>query len=122
MEPNKDPKQRRRELRQEATPAERALWLMLRNFSLEGRKFRRQHSIGPFIADFCCVPEKLVIELDGQVHFNPGTQDYDHQRQQYLEREGYIVLRFENKQVFETPEAVLQAIRNHFEDNMAREL
>lgn len=94
---------------------------MLRNFNQEGRKFRRQHSIGPFIADFCCVQEKLVIELDGQVHFNPGAQDYDYNRQQYIEQEGYTVLRFENKRVFETPEAVLQAIRNHFEGNMARD-
>ncbi len=121
MEHDKTPKQRRRVLRQAATPAEKAMWLLLRNFRLLGRKFRRQHSIGPFIADFCCVHEKLVIELDGQVHYQPGAQDYDHQRSEYLKEQGFQVLRYENRQVFEAQDSILHDIQMHFEEYQARQ-
>lgn len=64
----------------------------------------------------------LVIELDGQVHLNPGAQEYDYHRDQFIKSQGFTILRFENRTVFEIPDAVLHAIRAHFEENMSREL
>ena len=69
---------------------------------------------------FCCVHEKLIVELDGQVHFNLGAQEYDYQRTEYLKSEGYQVLRFENKQVFEFPDLVLHHINLYFEEYQAK--
>ena len=66
-------KLRRRRLRNAATPAERALWLMLKGRQLGGRKFRRQHSIGPYIVDFYCPGERLIVELDGAVPDDPAA-------------------------------------------------
>jgi very-short-patch-repair endonuclease len=59
----------RKKLRNNSTSAEATLWTYLKNRQLEGRKFRRQHSIGNYIADFYCPEEQLVIELDGEGHF-----------------------------------------------------
>jgi very-short-patch-repair endonuclease len=58
-------KQYRKTLREKSTSAEVALWNLLKNKQLEGRKFRRQYSLGKYIADFCCPAEKMIIELDG---------------------------------------------------------
>ena len=107
-------KQHRRELRETMTPAEAALWTLLRKRQLEGRRFRRQHSIGPFIVDFFCPEEKLAIELDGAVHDDPGREEYDDARTVSLEAHGIRVVRFENREVFDDPEAVLEAIAMHF--------
>ena len=59
---------RRKKLRRNLTPAEAFLWTVLKNSNLAGRKFRRQHSVGNYILDFYCDSEKLVVELDGEVH------------------------------------------------------
>ena len=64
----------RRELRHNLTPAEAALWKMIRGSRLDGRKFRRQHSVGLYILDFYCPAEKLAVELDGQVHSSGQAQ------------------------------------------------
>ena len=107
----------RKELRSNATPAEAFLWLQLKGAQLEGRKFRRQHGIKNFIVDFYCAKEKLVIELDGQVHFNKDAQAYDLKRQQIIEALGYKVIRFENKMVFDFLPSVLLEIRQSFIEN-----
>ena len=66
---------RARELRKDMTPAEKMLWARLRNRQLSDLKFRRQHPIGPFVADFYCARHSLVVEIDGEID---GTQtDYD---------------------------------------------
>jgi very-short-patch-repair endonuclease len=104
----------RKELRANLTPAEARLWSMLKNSQLEGRKFRRQHSISGYILDFYCSSEKLGIELDGEVHFNERAALYDHERSLFLKYFGVRVLRFENKWVFEEPEWLLDRIRNAF--------
>jgi very-short-patch-repair endonuclease len=70
-------KKARRDLRKNLTPAEATLWLMLKNKQLEGRRFRRQFSIGNFIVDFYCPSEKLVIELDGANHFTNSGSNAD---------------------------------------------
>ncbi|WP_313113999.1 endonuclease domain-containing protein [Aequorivita sediminis] len=91
----------RRRLRNNATPAEAFLWKYLQRSQLEGRKFRRQHSIQNYIMDFYCASEGLIIELDGQVHINPKAEEYDRKRDTFLEDMGFIVLRYENKMVFD---------------------
>ena len=107
-------RQHRKDLRQNLTPAEAFLWKQLQHKKLDGRKFRRQHSIDYFIVDFYCASEKLIIELDGQVHGNPMAEEKDAKRDVYLEALGYTVLRFENKMVFEHLSSVLREIKENF--------
>lgn len=94
-------------------------WKLLQKSQLEGRKFRRQHSAGPYILDFYCPAEKLAVELDGESHRDPGRSEYDDDRADALKRHGIRVIRFENREVFENPEGVLLAIANHFKDHPA---
>jgi very-short-patch-repair endonuclease len=91
-------------LRNSSTSAEVALWLMLKSKKLEGRKFRRQYSIGSYIVDFCCPSEKLIIELDGNPHGEYHRIQKDENRDNYLKSLGFTVLRFENRIVFQDPE------------------
>jgi len=107
-------KSRRRNLRHELTPAEARLWTYLQDGQLHGRKFRRQHSIGPYIVDFYCPSEKLVVELDGSAHDHHTAFLRDETRSCYLEGLGIRVLRIENHAVFEDPDAVLDLIAQCF--------
>jgi very-short-patch-repair endonuclease len=77
---------------------------MLKSRKPEGRKFRRQHSIGNYIVDFCCPSEKLIIELDGNPHGEYHKIQKDEIRDTYLENVGFTVIRFENRFVFQEPE------------------
>jgi very-short-patch-repair endonuclease len=104
----------RRELRSNLTPAEAKLWSLLKNSQLEGRKFRRQHSFGGYILDFYCSSEKLGIELDGEVHFNERAAQCDLERELFLEYFGIRVLRFENKDVFESRTWMIDRIKESF--------
>ena len=104
----------RRELRNQLTPAEAKLWDYLKASKFDGRKFRRQHSVGPFILDFYCPGEHLAIKLDGQVHLSISARDYDRERDVFLAHFGIPVLRFENNFVFECPEYVMGHIKEHF--------
>ncbi len=103
----------RRHLRRSLTPAEATLWKALQGLKLAGMKFRRQHSIGNYVVDFYCPKSKLVIELDGEKHFNSMASDYDLRRSESLNRHGIRVIRFENRAVFENAEGVLHAIKEH---------
>jgi very-short-patch-repair endonuclease len=107
-------KENRKRLRNSLTPAEAKLWSLLENSKLENRKFRRQHSVGPYVLDFYCPAEKLCVELDGAAHFTDGGHEYDSARTEYLETLNILVVRFENKDVFENTEGVLEEIRRHF--------
>ena len=107
-------KEFRKELRKNPTKAESQLWKALQKSQLEGRKFRRQHSIGNYIVDFYSSKEKLIVELDGQVHDNFVNEEYDNKRTNYLEELGLKVLRFENYLVFEQLDMVLEAIKTEF--------
>ncbi len=109
-------KERRRELRNNLTPAEASLWKALQNKQLEGRKFRRQHSVGNYILDFYCPAEQLAVELDGAGHFTAAGIEADRVRDKFLGELGITVLRFENRQVFEQLEMVLEKIRVHFKE------
>jgi len=107
-------KNNRKQLRKNGTPAEAFLWQQLSGKKLEGRKFRRQHSIDYYIVDFYCASEKLIIELDGEVHNNPIAEEYDEKRSEHLEKLGFTIIRFENKMVFDHLPSVLMEIRDNF--------
>lgn len=97
-----------RSLRQRQTEAESRLWGALRDRRFAEWKFRRQHPIAGFVADFACPAAKLVIELDGGQH---GDQvDADASRTEKLEANGWTVIRFWNYQLFDDLDAVLIAI------------
>jgi len=104
----------RQELRKNTTSAEGTLWMYLRNKKLEGRKFRRQFSIGNVIVDFYCPSEKLAIELDGASHYDSVGAGNDEKKEIFLRGRGIVILRFENKEVFSNPERVLDEIKAHF--------
>ena len=90
----------RTKLRSNLTPAEAALWKMIQASKLEGRKFRRQHSVGTYIVDFYCPGANLVIELDGLIH--EGQREADQARQRELVALGVNVLRFPNEEILAT--------------------
>jgi very-short-patch-repair endonuclease len=110
----KDLKSFRTSLRNRSTSAEAALWDLLKSKKLEGRKFRRQYSIGSYIVDFCCPSEKLIIEVDGDPHGEYHNIQKDEIRDNYLANLGFIVLRFENRFVFQDPEYIKSEIRKIF--------
>ena len=111
----------RQYLRNNMTPAEVALWKLLRERQVCGLKFRRQFGAGPYVLDFYCPELRLAVELDGRPHFSDMGMAYDHQRSVYLEREhGIHVLRFENRDVFESPETILYEIRCFREKNIEK--
>lgn len=101
-----------RELRGNLTEAEKKLWYRIRKKNM-GTRFRRQRPIPPYIVDFICLEKKLIVELDGGQH---GEQeDYDRKRTEFLEAQGYRVLRFWNNEVMRNIEGVLQAIDSELE-------
>ena len=104
----------RKELRNNGTSAEATLWTMLKNKQLEGRKFRRQYSVGYYILDFYCTSERLAIELDGAGHFTSAGFESDRKRTAFLNSHNIRVIRFENRDIFEHPEAVLENIKQNF--------
>jgi very-short-patch-repair endonuclease len=98
-----------RRLRREATDAERRVWQSIRNRQIEGRKFRRQVPIGPYVADFLCAEARLVIELDGGQHADRAA--YDERRTAWLREQGYRVIRFWNVDVMTNFHGILDRIR-----------
>ena len=81
-------------LRKRMTPGELKLWRRLSGKKFYGLKIRRQAPVGPYIADFLCVEKMAIIEVDGESHIGEEKYDEDQERQKYLEREGFTVLRF----------------------------
>jgi very-short-patch-repair endonuclease len=96
------------ELRRELTPAEKKLWAHLRERQFNGIKFRKQHALGRFIADFISIKSRLIIELDGSQHLDQAQ--YDVERTRYFESKGYQVLRFWNHQVMNDMNGAMRAI------------
>ena len=88
------------------TDAERALWFEVRDRRLEGFKFRSQWSLGPFVADFCCLSARLVVEVDGGQH----DEKTDAARTAWLNDRGFRVVRFWNNDVLTNMDGVLQVI------------
>ena len=103
-------KERRRELRQRSTPEEKLLWKNLRDNKL-GVKFKRQHSVGGYILDFFCSSERLIIEIDGEIHNTNENKEYDAVRDDYFKELGYVTLRFSNEDIKNNLEEVLSKIK-----------
>ena len=106
----------RKRLRNNLTPAEATLWKLIKNKKLEGRKFRRQHSIGNYILDFYCPELKIAIELDGEDHYWDEGIKRDKIKTAFLKTFNIEILRFENKTVFQDPEFVLKIIKKKIRD------
>ncbi|MHB1156548.1 MAG: endonuclease domain-containing protein [Phycisphaerales bacterium] len=104
---------RARQLRHDAPIPERILWGVLRDRRLADYKFRRQHPLGPFFADYCCPRARLVIELDGMTHDARAKQDA--QRTRIIESLGYRVIRFTNDDLLKHREAVALTILNELQ-------
>lgn len=109
-----------RELRQTSTEAEKLLWERLRNRKLNGLKFRRQHPIDKYIADFYCHEKKLIVELDGAVHDINENAGYDKARTVELGGLKINVIRFRNEEIDNSMESVLKKIAE-FADVLSRE-
>lgn len=101
-----------RELRKKQTKAEEIFWQLVRNRKFNNLKFRRQHQIGNYIADFYCDELRLVIEFDGEVHNSPEQQKHDSKRDKFLTSSGFKVLRFKNQEILNSPESVFEEIEN----------
>jgi adenine-specific DNA-methyltransferase len=102
-------------MRHDATDAERRLWRSLRSNQM-GFAFRRQHPIGPYIADFACLTAQLVIELDGGGHCEPAAMDYDKERDDYLRARGFRVVRISNREVLVNLDGVLREIERRLKE------
>lgn len=101
---------KRKFLRNNMPNAEIILWANIKGKQLEDYKFRRQYSVGPYVIDFYCPKLKLALELDGDSHFVEGAQEYDRQRQDFIESFGIKFLRFTNNEVYENLEGVIDEI------------
>jgi very-short-patch-repair endonuclease len=99
-------------LRANTTAAEDILWRHLRRLELTGSHFRRQVPIGPYVADFACLKQRLIIEVDGSQHGNDIDRRRDEVRTHWLNSEGYRVMRFWNNEVMNQTEAVMEAIHD----------
>jgi very-short-patch-repair endonuclease len=109
-----------RQNRKDLTAAEKILWLHLRDRRLEGFKFRRQHPIADFIADFFCLECNLVVEVDGGYHTEKEQQQYDEGRTYELKELKIKVIRFTNNEVIEDTLSVLNEIKRHLKDKRGR--
>ncbi|MCX2838064.1 endonuclease domain-containing protein [Salinimicrobium sp. MT39] len=104
-----------RELRGKETKAEKLLWSFLCNRQLQV-KFRRQHPINQYIVDFYCHELKLVIEADGGIHDRKEQKEYDHMRNEHLQKFGITLMRFRNSEIFNTTEHVVRLIKNQVDN------
>lgn len=102
---------RAKSLKRAMTPAEKILWEELRNSKLDGHKFRRQHPIGKFIADFYCHEKKLVIELDGGIHNDEDVKERDEGRTYELESFELHIVRFTNENICRDLDNVLKRLK-----------
>jgi very-short-patch-repair endonuclease len=109
----------RSNLRRNLTPAEALLWKNLQKSQLNGKKFRRQHSIGPYTVDFYCPEFRVAVELDGAEHLTIAGSRKDQKRDEFLNRLNVRVIRFESRWIFENLEGVLNTIRAALEPPLA---
>jgi very-short-patch-repair endonuclease len=107
-------------LRDNLTREEKSLWERLRKKQFHGLRFKCQHPIGNYIADFYCHSIKLVIEVDGENHHRPEQKLHDNIRTEYLRNLGISILRFTNDKVEKDLESVLVEIAQYVENNRMR--
>ncbi|MDW3193386.1 MAG: endonuclease domain-containing protein [Cytophagales bacterium] len=117
---NPDVFEKAKTLRKHMTKEEKILWNELRANKLEGLRFKPQHPIQFFMADFYCHKARLVIEIDGASHIDPDQQEYDEQRTLQLESLGLTVIRFKNWEVSNELEGVLSTIKRVTADLIVR--
>jgi very-short-patch-repair endonuclease len=98
----------RQKLRRELTPAEKIFWHQVGNRRFYNLKFRRQHGIGPYIVDFYCPERLLVVEIDGDTHAGDLAISKDSTRTQYIQKFGYFVVRYTNREVIFNINGVLE--------------
>jgi very-short-patch-repair endonuclease len=106
-----------RQLREQGTDAERALWQRLRSRLLQGAKFRRQLALGPYVADLVCIEARVIVECDGGQH---NGSAHDVERDRWLKAQGWRVLRFWNNEVLQNVDGVLTVIAQALEEAAAR--
>ena len=106
-----------RRLRRDSTKPERLVWALLRGRRCRGIRFRRQHPVGPYIADFACLSPRLIVEIDGSSHDHRGEHDVE--RTEYLRSVGWRVVRFSNEDVLNDPQVVVDAIARELTDTSA---
>ena len=105
-------------LRKSMTEAERLLWNKLRNSRLNGYKFRRQHPIYRFIADFYCHEARLIVEIDGEIHNEARNKEHDDGRTFELQELDTRVIRFTNQEIFNSIDMVLNTIHSAIEQSL----
>ena len=103
-------RKRARFLRRTMTKAEVILWTRLRGKQLGGHKFRRQHPIGPYIADFACTSQQIVLEVDGWTHSSDAEREHDQRRTEFMAELGWTVIRVENDDVYSEEDRTLNYI------------
>jgi very-short-patch-repair endonuclease len=99
-----------RTLRRKLTRAETILWSRLRRDQVDGYRFRKQHPVGPYVADFACLIAKLIVEVDGGTHSTDRERAYDRARDTYLRERGWRVLRVWNDDIYKNSDGVLEMI------------
>ena len=109
-------KDRRQDLRNSLTPPEARLWKILKGKQILEFKFRRQHSIKNYIVDFYCPKAKLIIEIDGLQHNEPGICEEDIKRDTVLQGYGFTILRFSNLDIMNQINAVIQEIEQKLKE------
>ncbi len=105
-------KDRRRDLRNNQTPAEKLFWKNISHDKIFGLRFLRQYGVGPYILDFYCSKIRLAIEVDGEVHVNQERKLYDSDRNKYLESLNIKVIRFWNNDVLKNTKKVLEELKD----------
>ncbi len=96
----------------------RAVWRMVRNRQCRDQKFRREHAIPPYTADFCCVALQLIVEVDGEDHYTAEGRHRDQQRDRWLAKHGYVVLRIPGFQVLRDPDSVRKLIEHAIDQRL----
>lgn len=100
-------------LRKNSTMQEKRLWNLLKNRQFHNLRFKRQDPIGNYIVDFVCPEIKLIIEIDGGQHNEPENIEYDHQRTEFLESNGYRIIRFWNNDIYKNINGVIEEIEKY---------
>ena len=103
--------ERAQQLRKQTTEAEEKLWEQLRNRRFEGLKFRRQHPLNRFVADFYCHEKRLVVEVDGGIHNEKEVIERDEGREVDLQNFGLTIIRFTNEEIMTNMGEVLEKLK-----------
>jgi very-short-patch-repair endonuclease len=115
-----DTRDRARAMRHTMAKAELILWTRLREANRHGFKFRRQHSIPPYIADFAHLRGQLVVEIDGATHSSDEERAYDARRTAFLKSRGWTVVRFTNADVYESVDGIVEYLTSRIGPHPAR--